>query len=441
VIDKFVELDQFSGTILIAKDGNVIYAKAFGEADKDHHVLNKLNTKFNIGSIGKTFTGISIMQLAEDGKLEVNDPVIKYLPDFPFGDRIKIHHLLTHTSGTFNYFAHPDFQKKMFTIRSVSDALPLIYDQKLVFDTPGEKFSYSNSGIVILGAIIEKVSGQDYESYIKENILDPAGMYNTGINFGEEIIKNRSTGYIKTPTGIFKSNIFLVPPANADGGIETTAEDMLKYDQALYGDVLLSEESKEKMFTPFLRSYAYCWRLDTIYGHPVVGHGGGAPGINARFYRFVDDKLTMIILSNFNLGANNVASTLEAVLFDQEYEMPRPKVEEFLYESMKEKGIDYTLENAEMLLEENGYKIRRDFEFNILGYTLLEEKLYDMAIAVFTINTRMFPNIANTYDSLAEAYMLSGDKESAIKYYKKALEVDPNFESSKKMLKKLQEEK
>lgn len=437
VMDQFVKLDQFSGTILIAKDGNILFAKAFGEANKDHHVKNKINTKFNIGSIGKTFTGTAIMQLAEKGKLDVNDPVVKYLPDFPFGDKIKIHHLLTHTSGTFNYFAHPDFKTKMFSVRSVSDALPLIYDQKLVFDTPGEKFSYSNSGIVLLGAIIEKVTGQSYFSYIKENILDPLGMNDTRINFGEEIIENRSTGYMKTPTGKFKSNIYLVPPANADGGIETTVEDMLKFDQALYGEKLLSNEYKEKMFTPFLNSYAYCWRIDTIYGHPVIGHGGGAPGINAMFYRFVDDKITMIIMSNYDLGANNISPTLEAILFNQEYETPKPKVEEFLYESMKETGIDYTLENAETLLKENGYDVRRDFEFNILGYTLIEEKLYDMAIAVFTINTKLFPNIANTFDSLAEAYMISGDKESAIKYYKKALDVDPDFEHAKEMLEKL----
>ncbi len=437
VMDEFVKLDQFSGTILIAKDGNILYAKALGEANKDHHVKNKLNTKFNIGSIGKTFTGTAIMQLAEKGKLDVNDPVIKYLPDFPFGDKIKIHHLLTHTSGTFNYFAHPDFRTKMFTIRRVSDALPLIYDQKLLFDTPGEKFSYSNSGIIILGAIIEKVTGKSYINYIKENILDPIGMYDTKINFGEDVVENRSTGYIKTPTGKFKSNIYLVPPANADGGIETTAEDMLKFDQALYGDKLLSKEYKEKMFTPFLNDYAYCWRLDTIYGHPVVGHGGGAPGINALFYRFINDKLTMIILSNYDLGANNISKTLEAILFNQDYKMPKPKVEEFLYENMKENGTEYTLNNAETLLKDNGYEIKRDLELNIFGYTLLEENLFDLAIAVFTINTKLFPNVANTFDSLAEAYMLSGDKENAIKYYKKALEVDPNFENAKKMLKKL----
>ena len=146
VMDEFVKLDLFSGTVLVARDGEILYAKAFGEADKDFHVKNTLDTKFNIGSIGNTFTGTAIMQLAGKGKLNVMDPVIKHLPDFPYGNKILIHHLLTHTSGTFNYFAHPDFEQKMYTIRSVSDALSLIYNQELQFQTPGEKFSYSIPG-------------------------------------------------------------------------------------------------------------------------------------------------------------------------------------------------------------------------------------------------------------------------------------------------------
>jgi CubicO group peptidase (beta-lactamase class C family) len=241
VMNAFVKLDQFSGTVLVAKDGKPLYAKAFGEADKDHHVKNTLDTKFNIGSIGKTFTGTAIMQLAERGKLKVTDPASKYLDGFPFGDKITIHHLLSHTSGTFNYFAHPEFQNKMFTIRSVNDALPLIYDQNLRFETPGEQFLYSNSGIVILGAIIEKITGQRYSSYIRENILQPLGMNDTGINYLEQIIENRASGYVKSPTSTFSRNIFAVPPANADGGIETTVGDMLKFDQALYGDKLVGE--------------------------------------------------------------------------------------------------------------------------------------------------------------------------------------------------------
>jgi CubicO group peptidase (beta-lactamase class C family) len=434
VLNEFVKLDQFSGTILVAKDGDVLYAKAFGEADKDHHVKNTLETKFNIGSIGKIFTGTAIMQLVEKGELNINDPVINYLADFPFGDKIKIHHLLTHTSGTFNYFAHPDFITRMNNIRSVSDALHLIYEQKLRFDTPGEQFSYSNSGIVILGAVIEKVTGRIYEDYIKENILVPAGMYNTGINYFEEIIENRATGYVKSPTGKFQRNIYMAPPANADGGIETTVEDLLKFDQALYGTKILNKDSKQKMFTPFKNEYGYCWRISKEFNNTVIGHGGGAPGISAMFRRFTDDKYTVIVLSNYSGGASPVARTIEAIIFNQEYELPKPSLSEFLYQKMKSDGIKQTSNNFAKILSDNGYEVRSQWQLNALGYALMNENKMEMAIEIFKLNTELFPKEVNTYDSLGDAYLTKGDKETSIIYYKKALEIDPNFESSKNAL-------
>ncbi|MFC2083690.1 serine hydrolase [Bacteroidota bacterium] len=437
VVAEFVKLEQFSGSILIAKDGEVQYAEAYGEADKDHHVKNTLKTKFNIGSIGKTFTGISIMQLEEQGKLNVSDPVIKYLEDFPYGDKITIHHLLTHTSGTFNYFAHPDFPAKMYNIRSVSDALPLIYDQQLRFDTPGEQFSYSNSGIVILGVVIEKITGKSYPDYIKENILIPAEMFDTGINYLDEVIENRACGYHKSPTGKFSRHLFMVPPANADGGIETTAEDMLKYDQAFYGNLLLSEESKLKMFTPFKNDYGYCMQIDNRHGNRVVEHGGGAPGVSASFSRFLDDKYVIIVLSNYSGGAGSVARTIEAIIFGDEYEFPKPTLSDFIYKQMQKSGVDKTVENAEEIIQANGYSVRASWQLNALGYELLGEKEIDMAIGIFEINTYLFPDEANPYDSLGDAYLEKGDKDNAVKCFKKALEKDPNFESSKEKLEML----
>lgn len=439
VLDEYVKLDQFSGSILVAKDGQVLYAKAFGEANKDHHVKNTLDTKFNIGSAGKTLTGISIMQLEEKGKINVTDPVIKYLDDFPFGDQITIHHLLTHTSGTYNYFAHPQFRSKMASIRSVSDALPLIYDQSLLFDTPGEQFAYSNSGIVILGAVIEKVAGQRYIDYLRHNILDPARMNDTDINYWDEIEEDRACGYIKSPTGKFKSNIYLVPPANADGGIETTVGDLLKYDQALYGTVLLSEESKKMMFTPFLNNYAYCWRIEHKYGNTITGHSGGAPGVSASFKRYMTDKYTIIVLSNYSNGATHVAKTIEAIVFGDEYELPKVTLSEFLYQNMKNKGITYTIQNIDEILIKDGYEIKSSNTLNALGYEILGENELDMAIEIFKLNVRLFPEEANPYDSLAEAYMKKGDNKLAIEYYTKALEVDSTFTNAIKMLGKLTE--
>jgi CubicO group peptidase (beta-lactamase class C family) len=318
VMSGLAERDLFSGCVLVAQDGEVLYAKPFGEANKDHHVANTLDAKFNIGSIGKTFTGVAIMQLVERGEVEVSDPVSKYLDDFPHGDQITIHHLLTHTSGLFSYFAHPDFPARMHSIRSVDDALPLIYDQDLLFDAPGERFAYSNSGIVVLGAVIEAVTGQSYASYIEDNILKPAGMDDTGINYWDEVVENRASGYIKTPDGGYESNVYLVPPANADGGIETTVGDLLKFDQALYGEDLLSEESKEMMFTPFKSDYGYCWMVEHRHGNRMTGHSGGAPGVSAMFRRYLDDRYSLIVLSNYDGAARGVAGAIEDILFSQD---------------------------------------------------------------------------------------------------------------------------
>ncbi|MCI0494318.1 serine hydrolase [candidate division KSB1 bacterium] len=437
VMAEFMKLDQFSGCVLVANDGKPFYAKAFGEADKDFHVKNNLKMKFNIGSIGKTFTGTSIMQLAQRGKLSVADPVIKYLPDFPYGDKITIHHLLTHTSGMFNYFAHPDFSSKISTIRSVKDALPLIYDQKLLFDTPGERFSYSNSGIVTLGAVIEAVAGQSYPDYIQENILKPLGMNDTRINYLDEIVENRATGYDKSASGKLTRNIFRVPPANADGGIETTVENMLKFDQALYGEKLLADEYKKQMFTPFKENYGYCWRISQENGRAMIGHSGGAPGVSADFRRYIDDKYTIIVLSNYGGAAGAVSRTIEAIIFNEKFDMPRPTLGEFLLKKMDEKSFDDTIQNFDQLLKENGYTLNSSQILNVYGYQLLSEQKVDMAIEVFTLNVRQFPDEANPYDSLAEAYLAKGDKESAIANYKKALQIDPNLPSSKEALEKL----
>jgi CubicO group peptidase (beta-lactamase class C family) len=439
VMNDYVKLDLFSGTVLVAKDGEILYSKAFGEADKDFHVKNTLETKFNIGSIGKTFTGTAIMQLEERSKLNVMDPVVKYLPDFPHGEKILIHHLLTHTSGTTSYFAHPDFSHKMYSIRSVSDALPLIYDQEFRFETPGEEFSYSNSGIVILGAIIEKISGMSYSDYLQENILKPVKMNDTGINFLEDIIENRAVGYDKRITGKYTRNIFRMPPANADGGLETTVLDMLKFDQALYGTILVSEESKKKMFTPFLEGYGYCWGIREEYGNFITAHSGGTSGVSAAFRRYTTDRYTLIVLANYGGGATPVARTIEAIIFDQDYSSPKLLVGEYLYNTFIEKKNTYVRDNFETILNEGGYKIGRPPQLNMVGYNLLFSDQIDMALIVFEQNVKLFPDNANVHDSLGEAYMEKGDYKKSREMYNKAKKIDPLFENPGVMLKKLDE--
>ncbi len=368
VLNLIVKLDQFSGCVLVAWDGKPFYTRAFGEADKDFCVQNNLMTKFNIGSIGKIFTATAIMQLAQSGKLQVHDPVHKYLKNFPYSEKITIHHLLTHTAGTYNYFAHPDFKSRKYTIRSVNDALPLIYDQKLLHETPGEQFAYSNSGVVILGAVIEAITGQNYPDYIRENIFKPLGMYETGINYLEEIVENRAIGYEKSVNVRYQRNIYSVPPANADGGIETTVGDLLRFDQALYGEKLLQAKYKKMMFTPFKENYGYCWRISEKYDQTIIGHSGGAPGVSADFRRYVNDRYTIIVLSNYSGAALPISKTIEAIIFDQEYKIPDKASEGLFPNQINTTNIGDLLTGCEVRDKRNGYNCRLCRILNFYGY-------------------------------------------------------------------------
>ncbi|MBN2088237.1 beta-lactamase family protein [candidate division KSB1 bacterium] len=368
VMHLLVKLDQFSGCIMVAREGRPFYARAFGEADKDFHIKNDLTTKFNIGSIGKTFTATAIMQLAQQGKLKVGDPVNKYLKDFPYSTNITIHHLLTHTAGIDNYFLHPDFKTRKYEIRGVQDTLPLIYDQKLLNPTPGEHFSYSNSGIVILGAVIEAITGQNYADYIDKNIFRPLGMFDTCINYPDEIVENRASGYERGSAGYYKRNIYTVPPANADGGIETTVADLLRFDQALYTEKLLDEKYKKLMFTSYKENYGYCWYIREKYGQTMMGHSGGAPGVSADFRRFVDDYYTIIVLSNYSDAALPVSKMIEAILFDREYEFPKPASDEFFSTHITKKNLADLLSRVDLQGRGNGYNCRLCRILNFYGY-------------------------------------------------------------------------
>lgn len=368
VMNLFVKLDQFSGCVLVARDGKPFYAKAFGEADKNFQIKNNLTTKFNIGSIGKIFTATAIMQLAQHGKLQVNDPVSKYLKDFPYSEKITIHHLLTHTTDTYNYFVPSELNNQKQIIRDVPDALPLIYDQKLLQSTQGESFSSSNSSMVILGAIIEAITGQNYHDFINKNIFRPLGMYNTDFQYLEEIVENRAIGYEKSSSGRYEQSICVVPPVNTDAGIETTVEDFLRFDQALYGEKLLNAKYKKLMFTPFKENYGYCWRISEKYGQTVIGYSGGAPGMSAGFRRYIDDRYTIIVFSNYSDKALPVSKMIETIIFDGEYNVPSPTSEAYFSSLSGEMSIEELLTHFNLQDKKNGYNCRLYRILNFYGY-------------------------------------------------------------------------
>ncbi|UCB51740.1 MAG: beta-lactamase family protein [Candidatus Zixiibacteriota bacterium] len=327
-LDNLVSKDQFSGTVLIAKDGKPFYTRAEGLASKRFNVPNQLNTKFNLGSMNKMFTGVAIMQLVEQRKVSLNDPVGKYLPDLPhpeIAEKVTLHHLLTHTSGMQDYWDEV-YDAHWWEIKTVDQLAELIFDDSLLFE-PGSDFHYSNSGPIVLGMIIEAVTGQDYYDYVREKIHQPAGMTNTDCYEMDTPVPNLAIGYTKmtsdgtpTPDGSWRNNLFthVVKGGPAGGGFSTVV-DLLRFDIALRGNKLIGKESFDTLTTGKTERgrgtwYAYLFQDKTVNGHRIVGHGGGAPGINANLDMYLGSGYTVAVMANYDGAASKVARKIEELL-------------------------------------------------------------------------------------------------------------------------------
>lgn len=319
-LDEYVKIlvdaDIFSGNILIAKHGNPFYIRSFGQANKDFNVENTIDTKFNLASMNKMFTAVAIAQLVQQGKLSFEDTLHKFLPNFPNSEdskKIKIKHLLSHTSGLGNYWNQKFIESSRTLFRTVDDMMKLADDTKVLFE-PGSKWQYSNTGFLILGAIIEKVTKQSYFDYLRENIYEPAEMTNTDSYELDRINSNLAIGYSKefTENGInFKNNIFQhVLRGGPAGGGYSTVKDLLKFDQALRTNKLIGPELKAQLFTakPELNSpqYGYGFFVDTL--GDSVGHGGGFEGISSKLNMYQKSGYTVVILSNYSDGSKLVGN-------------------------------------------------------------------------------------------------------------------------------------
>ena len=304
--------DRFSGVALIAKGDRVIFNKAYGLADKANNIPNKLDTKFNLGSMNKMFTSVAVAQLVQAGKLSYDTTLAKALPEYPNKEtaaKITIHQLLTHTSGLGDFFK-PEFFQHREKYRNPKDYFPIFANDPLRFE-PGKSWSYSNAGFIVLGAIVENASGQNYFEYVRDHIFKPAGMKDSASYAVYEIVPNLATGYTRfdngDPLGIepCRNNLLTLPmQGSSAGGGYSTAPDLLKFAQALRGHKLVSAELTEKvtagkMDTPMGSKYSYGFIEDTIDGKSVRGHSGGAPGINSYMNIFWDGSYTVIVQGNY----------------------------------------------------------------------------------------------------------------------------------------------
>jgi len=457
--DKSVKIDelmkiyqsygQFNGAVLVAENGKVIYKKGLGLANMEWNIPNETDTKFRLGSITKQFTAALILQLVEQGKIKLDGKISDYLPDYrkDVGDKITVHHLLTHTSGIPSYTSQPKFfedvSRNPFV---VADFVKKYASGDLEFE-PGSKFSYNNSGYFLLGAIIEKVSGKPYEQVLKENILDPLGMKNTGYDHFDAVLSKRASGYNKTPKGYINAPYLDMSIPYAAGSLYSTVEDLYLWDRALYSDKILSAKSKELMFKPNLENYGYGFGItnaalgDTKQTVPVISHTGGINGFNTIIVRLIGNQHLIVLLDNTSQGRNldKISKDITNILYNQPYSQPKKSIAEALFNTAAEQGAEAAVKQYRNL--KANQSATYDFseaELNTLGYQLLGMKKIKDAIEIFKLNVEAYPQASNPYDSLGEAYMMSGDKELALKNYKKALELDPQNTNAASVIKRLE---
>jgi len=453
IVNAEAKYDLFSGAILVAEKGEIIYRAALGMSDKAKNIQNKLTTKFSLGSIGKTFTAILIMQLVEQGKMKLSDTLEMYLPDSPYPEksRILISHLLTHSSGLGNYFTHRDYESKMQTLRHIKDVLPLVYDQKLLFQ-PGERYEYSNSGMLVLGAILEKVSGMSYREYLKKQILIPAGMSDSGIFYPEEPVADRAIGYSKIEENKYEIETEREFPAFSDGGLYSTVGDMLKYDRALYENRLLSQKTKEMMFsmTGPSKNYALGWETGVFRGEKFVGHVGGCYGFAADFVRFPEKQRMIIVLSNYTETGLELAAKIKHLMFSGgKSNIPLATQYDYNFRKGRDLGefrkqykeavkyLDKNIHGEEphlpSLFSAARARISGNFEVE-KALTLLDKYL-------LLTKGKSNRTEAAVWWLKGKAYEQLGKREKAIESYETSLQSDPEFKRSKESLKKLKSKK
>lgn len=436
----------FNGSVLVAENGKVIYKKGLGLANMEWRIPNTNETKFRLGSITKQFTATLILQLVEQGKIELDRKISDYLPEYrkDIGDKVSIHQLLNHTSGIPSYTGLPGFFQDVSRNPYKVDAFVKKYASNDLEFEPGSKYSYNNSGYFLLGAIVEKVTGKPYEQVLKEKIFDPLGMKNTGYDHHDTIIENRASGYQKTADGYTNAPYLDMSIPYAAGSMYSTVDDLYLWDQGLYTDRVLSAATKELMYKPTLSDYGYGWVITkTSFDEkiPVITHGGGINGFNTTIVRFPAQKHLIVMLDNTSQGGNvdRLARELVKILYDQPHVLPKMSIVEAMAKLTEQNGVAAAIALYRAMKSEK--EQRYDFsepELNRLGYQLLQAKKVSEAIEIFKLNVEAYPAGFNTYDSLGEAYMVSGNKELAIANYKKSLELNPKHTGAFEMLKRLE---
>lgn len=314
---------KFMGAVLVAKAGQPLFAQTYGFANLEWQTAFTPDTKFRLGSLTKQFTAAAILLLEERGKLVLDDLVSQHLPDTPPAWQIiTIRHLLTHTSGIPNVTSQPGYATWKLRPSPPEQTLAHVRDLPLEF-TPGEKFAYSNSGYILLGQLIEHLSGRSYAAFVTDEIFQPLGMTNSGYDSNRALIPHRASGYVPGPDGPTNAPYVDLQFPHAAGGLYSTTHDLVRWTEGVFGGTFLSPASRDKMIAPFKNDYALGVAVKTIDGLKSIEHGGGIEGFNTYLAYHPETRLTVVVLANINgPAAAELAGQLAAIASDQPVTLP-----------------------------------------------------------------------------------------------------------------------
>jgi len=330
-LQERVRVNKFSGVVLVALDGKPILREAYGLANCEYDIPNTPETRFRLGSVSKMFTAAAILMLEQKHMLNVNASVSEYLTDWPQNwSAVTIHHLLSHTAGL-PPLSYPASKVDVGGLdlyrakppQSLSDLYKPGEELQALDFVPGQKFAYSNMGYIILGIIIEKVSGKLFSQFMKEEIFEPVRMTNTDCEDPNRIVKQKANGYFFLEDKLFSAAYVDMRFTGGAGAMYSTADDLLKWNNALQTDLLLSPEARKKMLSPHLSNYAYGWWIQNKFNQKIQWHRGNVSGFVAILTHFPEKNLSIIVLSNINRTQVKAMSTeLSAIAFDEKYELP-----------------------------------------------------------------------------------------------------------------------
>jgi CubicO group peptidase (beta-lactamase class C family) len=443
-IDKLVselyQHGQFNGAILVADHGNIIYRMGFGKANFQTGADFTPETPSNIGSVTKQFTAMSIMMLAEQGKLNYDDPVSKHIPEFSRSahlGQITLRQLLNHTSGI------PDYGDLGIDDSGLDQPalVAALLEKEDLFAAPGQKYRYSNPGYALLAIVVERVSGKRFGEFLEQEIFASVGMSDTFV-YDAPSKRNLRTavGY-----GQFGQVDDAGPTAiPGDGGIYSTVDDLFKWDQALYTERLVRQSTLAEAFTPGkvqqgVSTYGFGWNIeDEDGGGKYLWHTGSNAGFRAFISRRLSDRVSVIMLTNKgNSKRQDINAAIQNILSDKPYVLPKQSGAEKLYKIIHESGVRVALEQYRNLKRSGDFDLGES-ELNTLGYQLLygDRRVSD-AVAIFKLNAIEHPASSNAFDSLGEAYRVNGESNLAVISYRFAILLDPSNGHAATELKKL----